>query len=232
MSNPTSNFSWQMPTSTDLVTDLPADFEVFGQAVDTTMATMLAKTVVDAKGDLIVATAADTVTRLAVGTNNFVLTADSTTATGTKWAAVPSATFSGARVSVTSNQAIPNATSTVVNFGTEQFDTDAYHSTTTNTGRMTIPAGKTGYFLVIFQLQFGNNSGGTYRQFDINKNGSSQLSFDFPSAVFNQNVKCNVAAILQANATEYFDITAIQNSGGNLDVVSSGSYFAISYLGA
>lgn len=38
MSNPTSNFGWQMPTPTDLVTDLPADFEVFGQAVDTSLA--------------------------------------------------------------------------------------------------------------------------------------------------------------------------------------------------
>ena len=38
MSNPTSNFGWVMPTSTDLVTDLPADFAVFGQGVDTTMA--------------------------------------------------------------------------------------------------------------------------------------------------------------------------------------------------
>ena len=38
MSNPTSNFGWQMPTATDLVTDLPADFEVFGQAVDTDFA--------------------------------------------------------------------------------------------------------------------------------------------------------------------------------------------------
>jgi hypothetical protein len=37
MSNPTSNFGWQMPTNSDLVTDLPADFEVFGQAVDTTL---------------------------------------------------------------------------------------------------------------------------------------------------------------------------------------------------
>jgi hypothetical protein len=38
MSNPTSNFGWQMPTPTDLVTDLPADFEVFGQAVDSSLA--------------------------------------------------------------------------------------------------------------------------------------------------------------------------------------------------
>jgi len=37
MSNPTSNFNWQMPTNTDLVSQLPADFEVFGQAVDTAL---------------------------------------------------------------------------------------------------------------------------------------------------------------------------------------------------
>jgi hypothetical protein len=37
MANPTTNFNWQMPTSSDLVTDLPADFETFGQAVDTTL---------------------------------------------------------------------------------------------------------------------------------------------------------------------------------------------------
>jgi len=38
MPNPTTNFSFQMPTSTDLVTDLPADFAVFGDAVDSTLA--------------------------------------------------------------------------------------------------------------------------------------------------------------------------------------------------
>lgn len=41
MTNPTSNFGWQMPTPTDLVTDLPADFEVFGQAVDTDFVDLL-----------------------------------------------------------------------------------------------------------------------------------------------------------------------------------------------
>jgi len=44
MSNPTTPFSWQMPTSTDLVTDLPADFEVFGQAVATSMQDLLGGT--------------------------------------------------------------------------------------------------------------------------------------------------------------------------------------------
>lgn len=49
-------------------------------------AAVIAPTIVDAKGDIIAATAADTVARLAVGSNNQVLTADSTTATGLKWA--------------------------------------------------------------------------------------------------------------------------------------------------
>ena len=44
MSNPTTPFSWQMPTATDLVTDLPADFATFGQAVATSMADLLGGT--------------------------------------------------------------------------------------------------------------------------------------------------------------------------------------------
>lgn len=44
MTNPTSNFGWQMPEPTDLVTNLPADFEVFGQAVDTDFVDLLGGT--------------------------------------------------------------------------------------------------------------------------------------------------------------------------------------------
>jgi hypothetical protein len=48
----------------------------------------VSKNIVDAKGDLIVATADNTVARVAVGTNTHVLTADSAEASGVKWAAV------------------------------------------------------------------------------------------------------------------------------------------------
>ena len=43
MANPTTNFGFIMPSPTDLVKDLPADFEVFGQAVDTQLATLTTK---------------------------------------------------------------------------------------------------------------------------------------------------------------------------------------------
>ena len=53
------------------------------------LATAIPNTVMDAKGDLIVGTAADTVGKITVGTNGHYLKANSATATGLEWAAVP-----------------------------------------------------------------------------------------------------------------------------------------------
>jgi len=53
----------------------------------------LTVTVIDAKGDLLVGTASDTIGRLAVGTNGYILTADSAQSAGVKWAAAPEAGF-------------------------------------------------------------------------------------------------------------------------------------------
>jgi len=57
------------------------------------VANALTVTVIDAKGDLLVGTASDTIGRLAVGTNGFILTADSSQSQGIKWAAAPEAGF-------------------------------------------------------------------------------------------------------------------------------------------
>lgn len=87
----TTNYSWTTPDDTALVKDGAAAIRSLGTAIDSTVFTnagnAIAKTIVDAKGDIIAATAADTVSRLAVGANDTVLTADSSTATGLKWVA-------------------------------------------------------------------------------------------------------------------------------------------------
>lgn len=44
MANPTTYYGWVMPAATDLVTDLPADFNVFGQGVDTSLSQLLGGT--------------------------------------------------------------------------------------------------------------------------------------------------------------------------------------------
>jgi hypothetical protein len=52
------------------------------------LASAIEETIFDAKGDILVGTAADTVGKLAVGTNGYFLKADSSTATGLTWSAV------------------------------------------------------------------------------------------------------------------------------------------------
>ncbi len=62
------------------------DLTFFNTGVATADAA-IPKSTVTTKGDLIVATASGVVTRVGVGSNDYVLTADSTTASGVKWAA-------------------------------------------------------------------------------------------------------------------------------------------------
>jgi hypothetical protein len=114
---------------------------------------VLTEALVDAKGDLLVATGADTVSRLAVGaTNGHVLTVDSNEATGLKYAAPAavgvfgeSIVFEGATaddyettVTVTDPTAdrtitLPNATGTIVLKDTTDTLTNKSVSLTTNT---------------------------------------------------------------------------------------------------
>jgi hypothetical protein len=78
-------YSWPEPDNTDLVKNGALAIRTLGNAIDTTMATMTPKSIVDAKGDLITATANDTPARIAVGNNGESLIVNTETATGLSW---------------------------------------------------------------------------------------------------------------------------------------------------
>ena len=112
----TTNYSWTTPDDTALVKDGAAAIRSLGTAIDTTVfnnaGAAIAKTIVDAKGDLIVGTAADTVARLASSASNGnVLTVDTSTASGLKWAA-PATPVGGLNLI----DEIPFTSSTTINF--------------------------------------------------------------------------------------------------------------------
>ena len=112
----TTNFGWETPDDTDLVKDGALAMRTLGNAIDASLvdlkggttgqvlsknsntdmdftwvtsddADAIQNSIVDAKGDLIAATAADTPARLAVGNNGETLVADSSTSTGLRWQA-------------------------------------------------------------------------------------------------------------------------------------------------
>ena len=72
MANPTTNYGFVLPTATDLVTDLPADFDVALQGVDTRLKALQPGTTL---GDVVYSSAtANTNTRLGIGTTGQILT--------------------------------------------------------------------------------------------------------------------------------------------------------------
>lgn len=270
MATTTPNFGWAVPTSTDLVKDGAVAIETLGDSIDASLVDLKGGTtgqvlskasntdmdfswvaqddsnaiqnaIVDAKGDLIAATANDTPTRLAVGANDTVLTADSSTATGLKWAAPSGGSiYVGVSCYKNANQTVSTATFTAVTFQVEDFDTDAFHSTSTNTSRFTIPTGKGGKYLVSGVLAYSANVTGQ-RNTVVYKNGSV-VNYGTANQAINSTVYGSyvpISFVLNLVAGDYVEIFAFQTSGGNLDVTFGGSgaeatasNIQLSYLGA
>jgi hypothetical protein len=150
-----------------------------------------------------------------------------------KWAtpAAGTLTFVGCSLNDTGDQTISNNTNTAVTWNTEDFDTDAFHSTSSNTSRITIPAGKAGKYQINAFAQWDAGTTGS-RQFLIYKNGSLvKKTFLEPN---NQYPSSIIMLILDLAVSDYIELFCYQSNGGNQVLYKSGnpSQFSVGYLGA
>ena len=190
-------------------------------------------TLLTAKGDLISATAASTVARLPVGSDTQILVADSTASTGLKWATPSSGVTYAGVLLYAGDQSIANATETTINWDSETYDTNTFHSTSSNTSRITIPSSYGGYYKVYCTVNFAANSTGQ-RQLFLYKNGTMISGFMQPPASTGGLYYLSLSTSVSLVATDYLEIKVYQNSTGSLGMNGNATrlFFGADYLGA
>jgi hypothetical protein len=182
-------------------------------------------------GDIAYSSAtANTNTRLGIGTTGQVLTV----AAGVpSWASSSAAPFVGARVYGSAVQSIATATYATVTWNTESYDTSAFHDTSTNTSRFTIPSGKAGKYLFNLKTTFNSSSNTGARILYFFKNGSEIMESEF-SLSTRGNLQMDLTSVQDAAVSDYYEMYVFQSSGGAIDLDKTAFYseFSISYLGA
>jgi hypothetical protein len=192
-------------------------------------------TAIDAAGDLIYGTGADTFTRLAVGSTGNLLTVAGGVPT---WAAPAASGFNGARVYQANNHSYAPNTTTALTFDAEDYDTNTYHSNSTNPSRLTVPS--TGYYRIscVYMFAYVNQTNGV-RYLYLFKNGTDIQSYEMPTTNLTYSVDIPVmmgfTTTFNATANDYFELFGRHNWESNLNNSGTGStrsYFEIQYLGA
>lgn len=232
----TTNYSWTTPDDTDLVKDGASAIRSLGTAIDSTVFTnagnAVQKSTIDAKGDLLVGTADNTVGRLAVGTNNYVLTADSNETSGIKWAAPAAAGYVGCALQKTATQSIANNTATFLTWNDELIDTNSFHDNSTNTERITIPVGYAGKYLVSALINYDIDAAGI-RQLMGRLNGTTFFALVEQPPTNGAYTSLEFNVIRSFAEGDYIELRAYQDSGNSINILSGkDSQFSMTYLGA
>lgn len=128
--------------------------------------------------------------------------------------------FLGARVSFASSVSLTSGSSTTIDFDTEDFDSGGFHSNVTNPSRLTVPAGVT-KVVVTAGVDFAANATGR-RLVTVVKNGSTSVGQHGDDAAASGNHRHAITTgVLEVSEGDYFTVVALQNSGGDLDFVTS-----------
>lgn len=116
-------------------------------------------------------------------------------------------------------QTLTTATATAINFDSTRFDNDGIHDNVTNNTRLTCKT--SGIYLIVGNISYAPNGTGL-RQTTIQLNGGTPIGvqMDNLGTAFGATQMC-VTAIYRLFTTDYVELIAYQESGGNLDVQAS-----------
>ena len=240
MANPTVPFSWQMPEPTDLVTDLPADFEVFGQAVATSMQDLLGGTTgqvlakasdtdmdfvwsADAAGmtnpmtttaDVIYSSSGSTPARLGIGTVGQVLQVNSG-ATAPEWT---TPAVSSLDLDTIASGSMPSATSLSITGLTQDF----------------FMLRLTGLKFGVAQpdsviLQLNSNTGANYT---FTGNNYNAANFDYERLVATTRFKLNLGGAASNDGNNSYMIQIQNGKADGFHTISVVSNFTFNNTGA
>ena len=167
------------------------------------------------KGDLAVASAADTAARLAAGANGQTLVADSAQALGIKWDG-----GIAAHCVVNPAQNILTDVESLVRFDTETFDS---HGCVTTGANWRFIAPVSGIYYVSTVLGFLSNSGwadGEIAYAKLYLNGASYIFLDRKQSMITGNLTMTLSGgtLISMTATQFIYLQIFQNSGSTLSL--------------
>jgi hypothetical protein len=148
--------------------------------------------------------------------------------------------FGGALAYNSATQSINDSAVTIVTFDSEDFDTATYHSTSSNTGRMTVPT--TGKYRFLATVYFNSADADGLRIVEFEKNGATAgagtllrgQSRMFGHASNTQVQQAEVVASL--TATDFVTVIVFQSSGAAMNIGHATapeiqSSFSVQFLG-
>lgn len=129
-----------------------------------------------------------------------------------------SAEFIGCKIYNSGTQSINNTTTTPITFNLEEFDSSGFHSTSSDTSRITIPTGYDGKYLIGGMTSWDTNATGE-RYMRFKKNGSLDIRGSHVHASADAGgPKQETAALVDLVAGDYVELNVFQDSGGSRTV--------------